>query len=271
MNALEYHVKFQSYNPLPSRFPNRRVISREALHIIKELRAKGIGVTILPENGGELNFLTEKGIKDFLSNPVHAILVNVPISIMCGIIGNFSTDYIQSYNSLPPPTETHVVLELANNRVKYDHLGQPISDDRFKEMLRVLEQRVVANEFARTISSPYANKPVPIHLEHTPRIIGWGNVSVGEKGLLVEDAALHDDDTYRRLQTGELKGFSIAGLVRQPVCSVCQKSYFDCNHISGRSYEGQSCVCRLEKVDLLEVSIVKDPVNPYCKVEFYRP
>lgn len=268
MNALDYRVKFQSFNPLPSRFPNRRVISRETLHIIKELREMGIGVTVLPEDGGELNFVTEKGIKEFLSDPVFATLVNVPISVVCGVIGNFLYGYL-SKSSLPQE-ESHVVLELENNRLKYDHVGKLISDERFHEILRTLEKRTAANEIARLIPSPYPERPLPIYLEHTPQIIGWGNVSVREEGLLVEDAIISDDRTYKRLQSGDLKGFSISGLVRKPVCQICQGSYFDCNHISGRTYDGKVCICRLESVDLLEVSIVKDPVNTQCKVKFYK-
>ena len=265
-NALLYEVTFKSYNPFPVSFPNRRVISRETLHVIKALRDKGISVRVVPE-GGELNYLAEKGIKKFLSDPLHATLVNVPIGVLTGIIATLITN---SFSELPKATETHVVIEMANDgtKIKYDHLGQPISDEKFKAMLALMQERAKLNEGAKAIKSPYENKPVPIYFEHTPKIIGWGNVLINDTGLYVDEACIDDKVTHDLLDKGELNGFSIACLVRQSTCSICKNSYFDCNHLSGQIYDDVMCVNSINDANLIEVSVVKNPVNPHCKIFF---
>lgn len=56
------HVLIYSYNPYESRYPARRVISREALHIAKLTRESGYSVVIEPDDGSKLAYTTEKGL-----------------------------------------------------------------------------------------------------------------------------------------------------------------------------------------------------------------
>lgn len=264
-NPLFYEVKFQSYNPFLLAFPNRRVISREALHVIKMLREKGIPARVVPEVG-ELNYLAEKGIRDFLRDPLYATLINVPLSVVASIVATMITN---QWAAPPPPQETHIVLEVQTDgqRLKYDHLGQPVSDEKFRAMLSVMQERARLSEAARMIPSPHPDKPVPIFLEHTHKIAGWGRVARGDGGLIVEDAIITDGSTAARVRAGDLGGLSIACLVRRSTCRYCKNSYFTCYHIAGQVYEGEECVNQIDGADLIEVSIVKDPVNPHCKIE----
>ncbi|HEY6872189.1 MAG TPA: hypothetical protein VI298_05610 [Geobacteraceae bacterium] len=264
-NILVYEVKFQSYNPFPLSFPGRRVISRETLHVIKKLREKGIPVRVVPE-GGELNYLAEKGIRDFLQDPLYATLINVPLSVVASIVATMITNH---WAAPPAPQETHIVLEVQEDgqKLKYDHLGQPVSDEKFKAMLNLMQERARLSEAARRIPSPHPDKPVPIFLEHTHKIAGWGRVGRGDGGLIVEDAIITDGSAAARVRSGDLGGFSIACLVRRSTCQYCKDSYFSCNHIAGQVYAGEECVNQIEGADLIEVSIVKDPVNLHCKIE----
>jgi phage head maturation protease len=71
-----------------------------------------------------------------------------------------------------------------------------------------------------------------------------------------------------RIENGELKGFSIGGLVTKSVCQICGCDYVECLHITGEVYEGVTCSNIIEKCDLAEVSVVQDPANPLCNIKF---
>ena len=97
--------------------------------------------------------------------------------------------------------------------------------------------------------------------------MGWGRIHKGDKGLRVEDAKITDEEAWTRIQSGDLKGFSIGGLIYSATCSVCNSDYVDCNHIAGRKYDGMKCGVRIDGIDLAEISIVKDPVQPLAKIQ----
>lgn len=62
-------------------------------------------------------------------------------------------------------------------------------------------------------------------------------------------------------------GFSIGGIVRKASCSICHQDPEDCEHITGRVYEGEACVRVLEDIELREVSLVGKPANPDARIE----
>ena len=55
-------VDVHTYNPYEARFPARRVVSRDALLLIDEIRAAGYDVHVLPDNGTRLQYLIQKGV-----------------------------------------------------------------------------------------------------------------------------------------------------------------------------------------------------------------
>jgi hypothetical protein len=82
----------------------------------------------------------------------------------------------------------------------------------------------------------------------------------------VNPAQIHDDETWALIEAGEMTGYSIAAIVRKSRCSVCGGDFIACEHVTGEVYEGESCQCTLEKLELTDISIVRDPVNRSAKL-----
>jgi hypothetical protein len=59
-------VRVSSFNPYEARFPGRRVVSRDVLHLIKDLRARDVSVAVEPEDGTKLSWSTQKGFEEIL-------------------------------------------------------------------------------------------------------------------------------------------------------------------------------------------------------------
>lgn len=57
-------------------------------------------------------------------------------------------------------------------------------------------------------------------------------------------------------------------VVHKASCSICGSDYDLCPHVKGYAYGGDMCVRCIEKADLLEVSIVKDPADKRCVATF---
>jgi len=69
------------------------------------------------------------------------------------------------------------------------------------------------------------------------------------------------------MKRGELEGLSIAGLVYDSVCSICERQYIDCNHIAGKEYDDRKCLNRIDGILLAETSLVKRPIQPKARIE----
>jgi hypothetical protein len=60
--------------------------------------------------------------------------------------------------------------------------------------------------------------------------------------------------------------FSPAFLEKRVECSICRKvrnPWSDCPHVLGRVYHGRECIAIVTELDLLEISLVSDPVQKY--------
>jgi hypothetical protein len=67
--------------------------------------------------------------------------------------------------------------------------------------------------------------------------------------------------------------FSPAYLQLEKVCSICKRVvsiWNPCGHKKGDIYDGEMCVHRITKVELLEVSIVPNPVQKYSVLFTYE-
>ena len=133
-------IKFTSNNPYQDRFPNVRIISRETLELMKILRSNGYDVVVEPENGGTLCLLKQSDLQEFLSNPVNALLIGIPISIMTGILTNWLYD---RFRRVPNSDEVHILLEVDENgrKIRYDHKGNEISDERFQILTKQINSK----------------------------------------------------------------------------------------------------------------------------------
>ena len=258
-------IYIRSYNPYEARYPGRRVVSRETLHLIKLLRAHGVSVLIEPDDGTKLNYSTEKGLTEFLADPVHALIVGIPVGIVVNMISSWLYDRVKRQ---PADEEVNIILEVdeEGKRLHYSHRGKPISEKRFQALLRVLERRAEQYREATSITPPDPLRPTPIYLEHTHKLIGWGRVSIDKKGLKIDDAVIINKKVFRRIKKGELEGASIAGLIYKATCMICKSEYVDCNHIAGEEYAGKECSVRIDGIDLAEISIVRKPVQPLAKI-----
>ena len=260
-------IRFHSYNPYESVYPGLRVVSRETLHLIKTLRAQGYSVVVEPEDGTKLNYFVEKGLRELLSDPVYAFVIGIPTSLVLNLIANWVCHLRRS----PKPDEVNVVLEFdeGGNKVRYSESGRPVSDERFNSMLSALEDRKHRFEESRKLTSPYPGYFIPIHLEHTGKVVGWSKGFIfndQKKAIGVDTTKICDDETWERIERHELRGFSIAGIVSNAKCLICREEYVNCNHIAGIKYNGEKCTVRATTRPA-EISIVKDPVQPLARLE----
>ena len=96
--------------------------------------------------------------------------------------------------------------------------------------------------------------------------MGWASPTVDARGLRVK-TWIEDEETWKRVEKNELRGFSVGLLVHESMCSICEKDFVDCDHISGLYYDGKQCNVTLVGLDLAEVSIVKEPVQPSAVID----
>jgi len=84
-------VRASSFNPYEVRFPGRRVVSRDTLHLIKDLRAKGVSVTVEPEDETKLNWYTQKGFEEVLC-PVIVQALDTTKDVLVGVFSAWLYD-----------------------------------------------------------------------------------------------------------------------------------------------------------------------------------
>lgn len=83
-------IRFRSFNPYAARYPGRRVVSRDTLLFMKELRSQGYGVVVLPDDGTPLNYVAEKGLSQLLADPTVAWLINIPVNFVVSLLSNIA-------------------------------------------------------------------------------------------------------------------------------------------------------------------------------------
>jgi hypothetical protein len=259
-------IRIQSYNPYESRYLARRVISRETLDLLKTLRERGYSVVIDPDDGSKLNYTTQKGLRDFLADPINMLVVGIPINVMVSLL---STWLYEKFKRIPNDEEVNIILEVDEDgeRIRYNHKGRQISEKKFQSVIRLMKRRVQRYEKSQALVRPDPSRPVPVFLEHTDKLTGWGRVSKEKEGLKLSDVEIIDKRTSGRIEKGTLKGLSIAGLVYDSTCTICDCNYSECSHIAGQEYNGQECLCRIDGILLTEISFVKKPVQPLAKIE----
>lgn len=250
-------IVFQSYNPYEARYPGLRVVSRESLHLMKILRSNGYKIVVEPQNGTKLCYLAEKGIKEFLSDPIIALAINASLSLLINLLSNWIYDHLKRK---PKDDEINLVLEVNENgqKVRYNHSGQPISDEKFQSILALMSSRAKQYRDSLSVQPPDLFHFYPIYLEHTPQIVGWAEKVVKDnKGLMLEGVKITDEQTKLRIECDDLIGFSVGGIIQKSTCFICKKDYVACNHITGQIYDGKECVVRIDKILIADFSVVK--------------
>lgn len=266
-------VRVSSLNPYEARFPGRRVVSRDTLHLIKNLRARGVSVTVEPGDGTKLNWFAQKGLQEVFC-PVVIQVIDITRDVMVGVFSAWlyerfvrrsqATAAVQEQDhALPVFVEEHKGEEISLYRLD----GSPVDEGEVRAELAAARRRAARWGRSSALTSPRPEEfPAPIFLEHTWRVVGWAALTVDDRGLRVK-TWMQDAETWDRVKKGELRGFSVGLLVHNSVCSVCGSDYVDCNHVSTLEYDGERCVVHLTGIDLAEVSVVREPVNPLAVIE----
>ncbi|ELY5263362.1 HK97 family phage prohead protease [Vibrio cholerae] len=250
-------VVIDAYNPYEARFPNRTVISREELHLIKLLRTNGIDYKVRSKYSGKLYILSQKNFENLLSDPILLTIYNLAVGV--------GASYV--YKALNGKKDLNNKLFIKNKDGEvFNYQGDSLDRDTIKHVTDAMFK--TQSDFAKTkaLKSPYPELPHPVHLEHTAKVVGWCNLVVDERGLRADPVKVTCDDTWKRIQEKDLQGLSIGSLVSKCRCSICGDSYIDCNHITGNQYNEQNCFCEIQSFDIAEVSIVCNPANNLCGI-----
>lgn len=268
-------VCVQAHNPYEARYPGLRVISREELHLVKMIRASGGSVSISGDSSAPVYYVTRKGFRDFISDPLYAFVTCTLLSPFLGMVGNWLTDVVRRSRTkdraLEDTCNILITVDEDGRTLHYTHRGEAISDERFNQLIALLQ----AQQDAYAVASmgqrpPNDSRPYPVFLEHQSIVVGWTNLRMGQRALQFVECKITDDETLRRINAGELRGASIGVIVTNSECSICGYQYAECNHITGHRYKGKECTVGIKGLLLGDISIVKEPVNPKCLVELAR-
>lgn len=253
-------ISIESFTPYDSIFPELKLLDKEVLTLAKTLRSAGYDVTLLPE-GAKHRYLFKKGETSFLSDPANLLLIGIPVSIGTTLISNWLQKLLdKTQNKKPEPNIIIINNTITNQTTNY--LNEPVTNSTIKKSKEEAQSLSDALVNCLRTQSPYPQLPFPILLEHQPIIVGWCTLKIDDTRLLIDEGRITDVDTYKRIESGELKGGSVTGVALESICSICKKDYTSCNHIAGQNYEGIECTNRIVKAGLIEVSIVAAPINP---------
>ncbi len=260
-------IHFQSYNPYKARYHGLRVVSRETLHLIKLMRETGYHVIIDPEDGTDLHYLSEKGIREILADPFVAIIIGFSLNFIINLLSNWVSDV---WRRPPHKDEVQLVLEFdeSGKKLRYSQSGQPINENHFQAILKSLDDRANQYKESQQVETPISECPYPIYLEHTSKIVGWAERFVrDEKGLWVDGVRIVDLEIESLIEDGYITGFSYGGIITGSTCSICNGEYVSCNHIARREYKGKECLVRIDDFLIAELSLVKDPIQPLDRIK----
>lgn len=243
-----------------------RIVNRTTLDLMKALRGKGYRVIVEPDDGSPLYYLVEKGEPSLLANPTFVFLVNIPISVITSLLGSWLYNRFRDRSAATkaPPLIAFRV-ESGGMSAYFSETGARISSEEAQVVFELLKRRGAA---LNTIASAKSDRSAefPLCLEHTRTIVGSAEVWEDGGGLRAT-LRIHRDDVHALLKSGELRGLSIAGMVRRSECSICGHDYVDCAHIAGLDYNGTVCVNTIEDIALAEVSLVREPINSDCLID----
>jgi hypothetical protein len=99
------------------------VIPYDVLRLVKYLRSQHLPVTI-GDGSGPLRYGVRKGVTEFFQNPVILSAVQVPLSIITGLIANY---LFALFKGRAPQGPENLIVEIQNGdqRVRFDYRGRP--------------------------------------------------------------------------------------------------------------------------------------------------
>jgi hypothetical protein len=275
MSSAVSFYSVQTFNPYEATHPGHKVIDGELLTLIKFLRDQGTTIVIEPDDGRPVEYVFRKGFKEFLSDPV---IISFGLNVAAGIVGSAISSAVKwvwqhrRRESIVrrAPHPTNILLRNRETGFVFTYSGEPLDEKALDQLLKMAEREQSNYREAFLLRSPSAEKPIPIFLEHTAQVVGWCDLDLNDEGFYVKDGAISDRPTWRRVESGELKGLSITGIATKSTCSVCRSNYVECNHISGVDYDSVHCVNEIEKADFVNVNLVSSPINEKCYLQMIK-
>lgn len=74
-------------------------------------------------------------------------------------------------------------------------------------------------------------------------------------------------DAIASIEGGILREVSVGCAMGRVVCSICGKNAYECEHLKGRTYDGELCIYELhDPLDAYELSFVAVPAQPRAGV-----
>ncbi|MCP1997383.1 hypothetical protein [Flavobacterium sp. HSC-61S13] len=260
---MEKTISIDSFNPYSSKFPDKKLVTKGTLELIKELRSNGYEIIVRPENNQPIQYLFKKGIHEFFSDPLYAFLAGIPTSIIFNIASNYIQTSIDKWSQTDENRKNIIIInQTINEAVNLNNKKVTKSE--------ILDKKKKSNKKKETfqkcfsIISPYPDLPTPIFIEHKPHIIGWGRLKVSDEELEIEESKILDKTIKRKIKSGKIKGASVTGIAEKSICNICNENYVDCNHITGEIYNGKNCANKIHEATFVEVSLVNIPINSHC-------
>lgn len=260
-------ILIDSHNPYEFWFPGRKFVGRDTLRLIKYLRQAGHEVVVKPDDGKPFEYLFQKGIKDIFSDPIYIQLIAAGSTLITTLIANAIQKVIDG-SKKKSLAEKNIVINI--NNVYYNIDGQKILEGGVKDKKKKYKKLQEGFQNCLSMSPPYPSLAVPILLEHKPVIVGWCSLQYTIEALEIRNSKILDKNVLRKIEKGKIKGASMTGVAMKAICSICERDYVDCIHISGEVYEGSHCMNDIHEAIPIELSFVKEPVNTACILEIVR-
>lgn len=250
------YIEIDSFNPYDSLYINRKVVNRDVLILIKTLRAGGYDVVVKPKDSRRLEYLFKNGVTSFLADPANQVIITIPLGIISGLI----TNWIQKQFDKKKESNNIIIIDQSTNIIT-NSFNKTITKGQVEDTKK--KRKIIANNYKKCLKtkSPFLGLPFPILLDHKPIIIGWCSLEETDIGLEIQKGIITNKNAYRKIKAGVYKGGSVTGIAKISTCNICNADYTSCNHIAGKKYKGKSCHISIIDADLIEVSVVKEPVN----------
>jgi len=257
-------IVIDTFNPYENRFPNRKLVTRDPLLLIKHLRSEGYEVVIEPDNEQPIQYLYKKGIAEFFSDPIYITLIDIPIEILTNIISNQIQKLFDKKETI---NKSNINITIDNSIKTYNYLGEPQKKGTRKLITKKRKELKEGFDRCFEIKSPYDDLPTPIFLEHKPKIVGWCELWSDDIGLRAK-MKITDKVVKRRISQNRLNGMSVTGIATKTECSICKSDFAYCKHIPKKKYNGKKCYNTIMETDYVESSIVKEPINSQCLIDY---
>jgi hypothetical protein len=117
-----------------------------------------------------------------------------------------------------------------------------------------------------------------VRLKEAEYVKAWESLVEAQKDFEIAQRILFDAETNNLLmhllaveQTvfPPQSFFSSAYRYPEAICTICDQTYGECEHVSGRIYMGQICRPRIPKSSITEFSIVFSPRDKRCRITEY--